>query len=292
MEFAKYYNVSDIVDNMMEKKEIDWYPTGEDKFLGVYVCEDSNDFWISRILKGYNEEYERDDNMYLVERNKIDIYDVMDKLHELHRKKLPNFNEYIGHMQKRNAVKRYISQHGTLNIIKAVIILDDEDGLSNWDCCEAESLEEAIEIIDGGYGILRIAVWGGLMVNKIRVWVELSGGDVATVPEWVKTEEDLEKFADEYANNNISVGYELIDEQMDLDDFIEEIESAYQDAKEREFDSIVIAIDTDLDNTYYINDTEEGFQCDVFDYIFDDLYSIASQLYDEMHGNVTDIRVE
>ena len=130
------------------------------------------------------------------------------------------------------------------------------------------------------------------MVNKIRVWVELSGGDVATVPEWVKTEEDLEKFADEYANNNISVGYELIDEQMDLDDFIEEIESAYQDAKEREFDSIVIAIDTDLDNTYYINDTEEGFQCDVFDYIFDDLYSIASQLYDEMHGNVTDIRVE
>ena len=72
MEFAKYYNVSDIVDNMMEKKEIDSYPTGEDKFLGVYVCEDSNDFWISRILKGYNEEYERDDNMYLVERNKID----------------------------------------------------------------------------------------------------------------------------------------------------------------------------------------------------------------------------
>ena len=158
MEFAKYYNVSDIVDTMMEKKEIDCYPTGEDKYKGVYVCEDSNDFWISRILKGYNEEYEKDDDMYLVERNKIDIYDVMDKLHELHGKKLPNFNEYIGHMQKRNAIKRYISQHGTLNIIKAVIILDDEDGLSNWDCYEADSLEEAIEIIDGGYGILRNAI--------------------------------------------------------------------------------------------------------------------------------------
>ena len=130
------------------------------------------------------------------------------------------------------------------------------------------------------------------MVKKIRVWVELSGGDIATVPEWVKTEEDLENFADEYVDKNISVGYELIDEQMDLDEFIEEIESAYHDAKERGFDSIVIAIDTDLDNTYYINDTEEGFQCDVFDYIFDDLYSIISQLYDEMHGNVIDIRVE
>ena len=54
----------------------------------------------------------------------------------------------------------------------------------------------------------------------------------------------------------------------------------------------MIAIDTDLDNTYSINDTEEGFQCDAFDYVFDDLYSIACQLYDELHGNVTDIRVE
>lgn len=130
------------------------------------------------------------------------------------------------------------------------------------------------------------------MVKKIRVYVELSGGEIANVPEWVKTEEDLEKFADDYANLNISVGYELIDEQMDLDDFIEEIESAYEDAEKRGFDSIVIAIDTDLDNTYYINDTEEGFQCDVFDYVFDDLYSIASHLYDELHGNVTEIRIE
>ena len=53
------------------------------------------------------------------------------------------------------------------------------------------------------------------MVKKIKVWVELSGGDIVTVPEWVKTEEDLEKFADEYANRNISVGYDLLDEPMD-----------------------------------------------------------------------------
>lgn len=158
MEFAKYYNVTDIVDTMIGKGEIYCYPTGEDKFLGVYVCEDSNDFWISRILKGYNEEYEKDDNMYLVERNQIDIYDVMDKLHEIHGKNLPDFSQYIGYMQKRNAVKRFIDRHGTLNIIKAVILLDDYDGLSNWDCCEAESLEAAIEIIDGGYGILRNAI--------------------------------------------------------------------------------------------------------------------------------------
>ena len=62
---------------------------------------------------------------------------------------------------------------------------------------------------------------------------------------------------------------------MDLDVFIEEIKSVYQDATEIGFDSIVIAIDTDLDNTYYINDTYEGFQCDLFDYLFDDLYDVS-----------------
>ncbi len=81
-------------------------------------------------------------------------------------------------------------------------------------------------------------------------------------------------------------------EKMNLDDFIEEIESMYQDATEIGFDSIVIAIDAGLYNTYYINDTEEGFQCDLFDYVFDDLYDISSQLYNEIQGNVIDIRIE
>lgn len=81
-------------------------------------------------------------------------------------------------------------------------------------------------------------------------------------------------------------------EKMNLDDFIEEIESMYQDATERGFDSIAIAIDDGLNNTYYINDTEEGFQCDLFDYVFDDLYDISSQLYNEIQGNVIDIRIE
>lgn len=95
MEFAKYYNVSNLVEEMKKAEEIDGYPTGDDKFEGVYVCMDTNDFWISRINKGYNEEYEREDGKYLVERNKISIYDVMDKLHELYSKKLPDFRKMI-----------------------------------------------------------------------------------------------------------------------------------------------------------------------------------------------------
>ena len=126
------------------------------------------------------------------------------------------------------------------------------------------------------------------MVKKVRVYVELSGGDIATVPDW----EDLENFVDEYANRNISVGYELMEDQMDLDQFIDEVTTAYEDALGRKFDSIVIAIDTNLDNTYYIYDTPDGFQCDLWGYYFENLTDIASQLYNEIHGNVTDIRIE
>ena len=158
MEFAKYYEISRIVDDMMEKNEVDCYPTGDNKFEGVYVCMDTNDFWISRINKGYNEEYEREEGKYLVERNKISIYDVMDKLHEQYEKTLPTFRENDLDFQMKNKAHSYIGKFKTKDVIKAVIILDDEDGLSNWDCCEADSLEEAVEVIDGGYGILKNVV--------------------------------------------------------------------------------------------------------------------------------------
>ena len=146
MEFAKYYDVSKIVDDMQTKEEIYDYPTGDDKHKGIYVCMDTNDFWICRILKGYNE------------RNKFSIYDVMDKLHDQFGKRLPEFKEdELSYMQK-NKVHDYLRKFKTKDIIKAVIILDDEDGLTNWDCCEAESLEEAIQVIGGGYGILKNVV--------------------------------------------------------------------------------------------------------------------------------------
>lgn len=79
---------------------------------------------------------------------------------------------------------------------------------------------------------------------------------------------------------------------MSQDDFIAALQDNYEEALAKRFDSIVLAIDTDIGNTYYIYDTPDGFQCDLWDYYFDDLQDLANQLYDEMHGNVTDIRIE
>jgi len=78
-----------------------------------------------------------------------------------------------------------------------------------------------------------------------------------------------------------------------VDDFIEEVNSAYDDAKGKDFDSIVLAIETDTEQTYYINDTEDGFQSDEFDYYFDDLDSIAETLFNEkIIGKPVEIRIE
>ena len=82
------------------------------------------------------------------------------------------------------------------------------------------------------------------------------------------------------------------DNLMCQDDFIAALQDNYGEALARGFDSIVLVVDTDIGNTYYINDTPDGFQCDLWDYYFDDLEDLASQLYDEMHGDVTDIRIE
>ena len=65
---------------------------------------------------------------------------------------------------------------------------------------------------------------------------------------------------------------------MSQDDFIAALLDSYEDARERGFDSIVLAIDTDIDYTCYIYDGIDGFHCDIWDYCFDDLETLASQL--------------
>lgn len=76
-------------------------------------------------------------------------------------------------------------------------------------------------------------------------------------------------------------------------DFIKEVNSVYDDAKERGFDSIVLTIETDTKQTYCINDTEDGFQCDEFDYYFEDLDFIAETLFNEkIIGKPIEIKIE
>ena len=55
----------------------------------------------------------------------------------------------------------------------------------------------------------------------------------------------------------------------------------------------MLVVETDTKQTYYINDTEDGFQCDEFDYYFEDMDSIAETLFNEkIIGKPVEIRIE
>lgn len=92
-----------------------------------------------------------------------------------------------------------------------------------------------------------------------------------------------------YRNIDIPIGA-----MYSYNDFLEEICSAYDVAVEQGLDNIVLVIDTDIGDTYYINDTKKGFQCDKFDFYFDDLEAIAEALYYEemIMENPIEIRIE
>lgn len=119
---------------------------------------------------------------------------------------------------------------------------------------------------------------------------------------WLESEEELQEVALELKDGGCRIldAIEIgslrdvkIKQEYQVDDFIEEINSAYDKAKELKFESVVLTIDTDMDKTYYINDTPDGFQCDEFDYYFDDLDSIAETLFVErMTGKPVEIRIE
>lgn len=144
MKFAQYYNVTKRVTELVIEGKMESY---DGSHLGVYICEDTHDFWICRILEGYNEEYELEEGKWLVERNKIDKFDVIQFAME--NEKLEEFE-----VLDRHARDIAVDMLEDKDLIDIVILMDDENGLENWDLVECDSLEECVDSIDGGYGIV------------------------------------------------------------------------------------------------------------------------------------------
>lgn len=149
IEFAKYYNVTSVLNSLL-KKEGKLISYTKDYCEGVYICMDTHDFWVSRILKDMNEEYEEEKGTYLIERNKIDKYSLIDYMNDI------DTSEEKWEATDRKELHYIFSNLPINELIKYVILYDDDQGLENWDNIECDSLEEAIETIDGGFGIIEI----------------------------------------------------------------------------------------------------------------------------------------
>lgn len=113
-EFAKYTEITDLAF----KLNPDYQTSG---YIRIFICPDVNDYHLVRVLKGFNEEYEKDENSFLLERNKIEKDRKQDKL--------------------------------TLSKVRSILINDEFD---NWDIFQFDSLKDAINELDGGFGILNL----------------------------------------------------------------------------------------------------------------------------------------
>ena len=115
-EFAKYTEITDYAFKVNPSYK-------NDKYVRFFICQDVWDFWFVRILKGYenNEEqgYIENPENYILERNKI----------EMDRK----------------------GQKLTLSKVKQII---EEDDGSNWDLQQGYDIEELIDMLDEGFGII------------------------------------------------------------------------------------------------------------------------------------------
>lgn len=91
----------------------------EGGYIRVFICPDVNDTWIVRILEGYNEEFEQEEGSYILERDKV-------------------LNDYKG-------------QKITMLRLKTIL---EEDSFENWDIKQSYNVEELVDMLDYGFGIL------------------------------------------------------------------------------------------------------------------------------------------
>lgn len=115
-EFAKYTEITDYAFKVNPNYK-------NEGFVRFFICQDVWDFWFVRILKGYENDdeqgYIENDDNYILERNKI----------EMDRK----------------------GQKLTLSKVKHII---EEDDGSNWDLQQGYDIEELIDMLDDGFGVL------------------------------------------------------------------------------------------------------------------------------------------
>lgn len=115
-EFAKYTEITDLAFEVSPQYK-------NDKYVRFFICPDVWDFWFVRILKGYENDdkkgYIENPNMYILERNNI----AMDKKGQ------------------------------NLTLAKVKKIIEEDDG-SNWDLQQGYDIEELIDMLDNGHGII------------------------------------------------------------------------------------------------------------------------------------------
>ena len=92
-----------------------------DGYVRFFICPDVLDYWFVRILQGYNKDYEKDEGCFVLEQDKI--------------------------------AKHSKAENLGLSKVKEIIL---DDCGESWDIEERYDIDELIEMLDGGFGILNL----------------------------------------------------------------------------------------------------------------------------------------
>lgn len=144
MKFAKYYNVKNKVNEMINEGKLSAYQ--KDHYKGLFVCMDTNRFLICRVLEGYDKNYKKVDGAWLIEQNEISQYNFINYI----KSKL-KLNTNANDRTERDFVLERLSLR---EIIESILIMDDFDGLENSDTLECKNYKECLDVIDDGFGII------------------------------------------------------------------------------------------------------------------------------------------
>lgn len=85
-------------------------------------------------------------------------------------------------------------------------------------------------------------------------------------------------YLDNFIDNNVQSDFEVIQKYTE-DEFVDKVNEEYEFAKEQNFDSIVIVVETSKDEQK-ISEFEDGFICDSLDGVYSTIEEISYDLYD------------
>ena len=114
LEFAKYTDIT----KFAKEKEPDKY----NEYNKILICFDTKTVWIARVLEGYDKDYNMCDDSFILERNNIDLFNAS-----------------------------YLKGSNHKILVEEIL---EEDDLCNWDFEVCDSEEDAIDMLDDGFGII------------------------------------------------------------------------------------------------------------------------------------------
>ncbi len=118
LEFARYTDITEFAKKL--------HPDKYNEYNKIFICSDVKTVWVARVLEGYDEDYNNCEDSFILERNNIDRYEASD----------------MKRMTLLGKSERFVE------------IILEEDDLSNWDFEVCDSEEEAIDMLDDGFGII------------------------------------------------------------------------------------------------------------------------------------------